>query len=301
MSSKSKPAALLEYAALRTVCAAANALPYCVACALARASAAVAFSVFRFKRERTLRRIAKAFPDKTPREAARIARESLANILLNAVEMIRAASFDRKWIVRHVADVEFYAAKLKELVDEGKGVVIMVPHMGNWYMAAWAMAACGIPLASIAARQRNPYINAWMKRLYKTIDVVERGSSRALREVLGHLANGRVFAILPDLRVPTKDVEVPFLNGVANVSRGGAAFAVSAGCPLAVAAMRRENGRHVFDHLATIRPNPDAPDRKKEARRLTCEAMAFIDAAIKKTPGQWFWFNKRWILERVHS
>ena len=25
-----------------------------------------------------------------------------------------------------------------------------------------------------------------------------------------------------------------------------------------------------------------------------------IDEAVKKTPEQWFWFNKRWILEPVH-
>ena len=300
MARKSKTAALLEYATLRAVCAVVNAVPYPVATAMARATAALAFSLFGFKRERTLSRITAAFPDISKKEAARIARESLANIMQNAVEMIRASRFDRKWISRHVPDVDMYAARLKSLVDEGRGVVIMVPHMGNWYMAAWAMAACGIPLSAIAARQRNPYIDAWMKRLYGTIDVVERGSVRVLREVRERLANGRAFAILPDLRVPAKDVEVPFLNDTANVSHGGAMLAVSAGCPIVVAAMRRSGGKHLFDHVATLRPDPAAKDRKEEARRLTREAMALIDAAVKKTPGQWFWFNKRWILERVY-
>ena len=301
MASKSKPVALLEYAALRAVCGVVNAVPHPLALALARGAAVVAFSVFRFKRARTMRRISKVFPGIEPRRAAQIARESLANILQNAVDMIRASRFDRKWIERHVDNVGVYAARLKELVDEGRGVVIMVPHMGNWYMAAWAMAACGMPLSAIAARQRNPHVDAWMKRLYGSIDVVERGSARVLREVLERLANGRAFAILPDLRVPTHDVEVPFLNGTANVSHGGAAFAIAAKCPIVVAAMRRRKGRHFFDHIATLRPDPNAKDRKEEARRLTREAMSLRDKAIQKTPGQWFWFNKRWILERVHT
>ena len=63
--------------------------------------------------------------------------------------------------------------------------------------------------------------------------------------------------------------------------------------------MRRENGLHAFDHLATLKPDPDAPDKKEEACRLTREAMALLDAAIQKTPEQWFWYNKRWLLQPV--
>ena len=61
--------------------------------------------------------------------------------------------------------------------------------------------------------------------------------------------------------------------------------------------MQRERGRHVFNHIATLRPDPAAPDRKAEAARLTREAMALLDREVRKRPGDWFWFNKRWILE----
>ena len=118
-----------------------------------------------------------------------------------------------------------------------------------------------------------------------------------LNRLRARIASGRAFAILPDLRVPAPDTEVPFLNGTANVSHGGAMFAVTTGAPVVVAIMRRENGLHTFDHLATLRPDPDAPDRKEEARRLMREAMALIDEGVRKTPEQWFWYNSRWILQ----
>ena len=193
-----------------------------------------------------------------------------------------------------------YADRLQAILAEGKGAVIMVPHSGNWYMAAWAMARYGMPLCAIAARQRNPRINAWMARQYGSIEVLTRGAAATLHDIRERILNGRAFAILPDLRVPSPDVAVPFLNGVANVSHGGALFAVATGAPLVVAIMRRENGIHTFDHLATLRPNPNASDKKEEACRLTREAMALLDAAVKKTPEQWFWYNKRWLLQPVH-
>jgi KDO2-lipid IV(A) lauroyltransferase len=184
-------------------------------------------------------------------------------------------------------------------VDEGKGVVIMVPHSGNWYMAAWSMAKYGLPLFAIAARQRNPKLNAWMYRQYGDIEVLDRSEKTTLVKIRRYLSAGRAFAILPDLRVKARDVEVDFLGGKANVSRAGALFAVRSGCPIVVAAMRREKGRHVFSHLATLRPDPAAADAKAEAARLTREAMAYLDAEVRRHPGEWYWYNKRWILEPV--
>ena len=291
---------MAEYALLRIACAVVNAVPYPLACAWARGIAWALVNVFGFRRKRTFGRIRGCFPEKSAGEVRRIAVMSLANVLSSAVEMIRASSLDRKWIEKHVKDVHVYASRLKSIADEGKGVVIMVPHSGNWYMAAWAMARCGVPLFAIAAKQRNPYIDAWMNRQYgEGLDVVERGSARVMAEIKARLSKGQCFAILPDLRVPAKDVQVPFLNGVANVSHGGASFATAVGAPVVVAIMRRENGKHVFDHLGTLRPDPEKP-RKDEAVRLTREAMALLDDAVKKTPEHWFWYNKRWILQPVH-
>ena len=294
---KSNLAINLEYFTLRLFCAAVNAIPYPLAMAAARGFGWAAFNVFGFKRRRTLERICGVFPEKTMREAKAVAVRSLQNILQTAVEMMRAPRLDRKWMDRHVKDGQLYKDKLQALVDEGKGVVIMVPHSGNWYMAAWSMAKYGLPLFAIAARQRNPKLNAWMSRQYGDIEVLDRDCRDTLTKIREKLAAGRAFAILPDLRVRKKDVSADFFGGKANVSRAGAAFAVRAGSPIVVATMRREKGRHVFEHLATLRPDPNAADRKAEAVRLTQEALALLDGAIRRRPGEWYWFNKRWILE----
>ena len=297
MAHKGRFAANAEYAAFRFACAAVNAIPYRLAMGIADALAAFATGVLRFKRERTMRRLRSVFPGKTERELSKIARASLANVLKTAIEMMRAYRLDRKWMDGHVLDGRLYKDRLQSYVDEGKGVVVMVPHSGNWYMAAWSMAKYGLPLCSIAAKQRNEKIDAWMKRQYGDIEVVDRGSTKALAAILEKLREGRVFAILPDLRSKTPDVEVDFLGGKANVSHAGAMFAVKCGSPIVVAVMRREGGRHVFDHVATLRPDPAAPDARAEARRLTVEAMRLLDGKIRERPGDWFWYNKRWILD----
>lgn len=288
----------LEYFLLRFFCALVNVIPYALAMALARGFGWIGFHVVRFKRARTLERIRSVFPEKSPRECRVIAVRSLQNVLQTGVEMMRAPKLDRAWMDRYVKDGSHYKGLLQEFVDEGKGVVIMVPHSGNWYMAAWAMAKYGLPLFAIAARQRNPKLNAWMNRQYGDIEVLDRDNRSTLIQIHQRLRDGRAFAILPDLRVRNPDVEVDFLGGRANVSHAGAAFAVNCGCPIVLAVMTRENGRHVFHYLKALRPDP-AADKKEETRRLTREALKLLSDEIVKHPGDWYWYNKRWILEPV--
>ena len=294
---KSAIAVNAEYLTLRFFCGLVNVIPYPLAMSFARGLGWTAFSVLGFKRKRTLERIRGVFPEKSEREAKAIAVRSLQNILQTAVEMMRAPKLDCKWMDRYVKDGQHYKDLLQAYVDEGKGVVIMVPHSGNWYMAAWSMAKYGLPLFAIAARQRNPKLNAWMNRQYGDIEVLDRDCRNTLSQIREKLSAGRAFAILPDLRVRDRDVEADFFGGKANVSRSGAAFAVKCGCPIVVAIMTRQGGRHVFNHIATLRPDPNAVDKKEEARRLTRETLKLLSDEIMKNPGDWYWFNKRWILE----
>ena len=188
---KSSFAINFEYLTLRFFCGFVNSIPYSLAMSLARGLGWTAFSFFGFKRRRTLARIRGVFPEKSEKEAKAIAVRSLQNILQTGVEMMRAPRLDRAWMDRHVRDGRLYKDKLQAYVDEGKGVVIMVPHCGNWYMAAWSMAKYGLPLFAIAARQRNPKLNAWMNRQYGDIEVLDRDCRGTLSQIRDKLASGR--------------------------------------------------------------------------------------------------------------
>jgi KDO2-lipid IV(A) lauroyltransferase len=171
--------------------------------------------------------------------------------------------------------------------------------MGNWDMAGWACSHNGVNIFSIAARQRNPYINAWiMRQREKGIKMLERGGS-VLKQVIKNLKSGQVFAILPDVRMRREDLAVPFLGGTANLGRGMATFAIAANVPIVPAVfMRKGWTQHEFVHFDPLYPDPTL-DRDADVRRLTESVIKTIDAAIRRNPEQWFWYNGRWILDPV--
>jgi KDO2-lipid IV(A) lauroyltransferase len=154
---------------------------------------------------------------------------------------------------------------------------------------------------SIAGKQKNPLVNDWINRQRESgMTILERGGG-TLKQIIRLLRSGNVLAILPDVRMPTPDLKLPFLGGTANLGRGMALFAITAKVPIIPAVFRREGWtRHAFDRLPAIHPDPSL-DKDVDARRITAAVTALVDAAIRQSPEQWFWYNKRWVLTPLHE
>lgn len=289
----------IEYLVLKGCAAFLNSLPYRLALGVAWFTAGILFHVCRFRRRETFRRIREAFPRISRSDVHRIAWGSLRNMSFNMVEMMRAPSIDKTWIDTHMPEFQQKIPAVKALLEKHGGLVVTVPHSGNWDLAGWACNRYGINMFSVAAKQKNPFVNAWINRQRENgITILERGGG-TLKQIIKLLRSGNAFAILPDVRMPIADLDLPFLGHMANFGRGMAMFAITAGVPIVPAIFRRVGWtHHTFDVYPTLYPDATL-DRATDARRLTATVTALVDEAIRKHPEQWFWYNKRWILTPV--
>lgn len=291
---------ILEYGLLRAVAALLNALPYRAALFVAWLLALLSHRVFGFRRAEALRRIRLVLGDTvSPRDARRIAWHSWRNIVFSAVELLRERRMTRPWILS-VTRLGDSMEVLARHAATGKGAIIAVPHMGNWEMAAVACHLHGIPIFSIAAPQKNPLTDAYINRLRRApgIETFARGSG-LMKQVIRRLRGGGFLAILPDVRVRTEGLSIPFLGGTANLGAGMARFARHCGIPVFPAfCMRLGWGRHDVRLLPPVHPDPSAP-AEDDIARMTREVMTALESAIRAHPDQWFWYNKRWVLDPV--
>ena len=290
----------IEYAALLAAAGLFRVLPHEAALALAWAGARLAFHVARFRRREALRRIATVFGEAlTPCQRRRAAWISLRNLAFNLAELMRAGSFTRTWLERHIDNYAPCMERLRQLVAQHGGLVIALPHLGNWDLAGLAARQAGLRIFSVAGVQHNPLVNQWLNRRRGLgIEIIPRGSS-ALRQVVRRLRGGEIFAILPDVRTRRPDLDIPFLGATANLGRGMAQFARVARVPVLPVTVRRVGWfRHRFDVLEPLLPDP-AADADSDLRRITTCVMTQIEAMIRAEPGQWFWYNRRWVLDRL--
>jgi len=293
-----RPKHRFEYALLRLLSVPAERLPYPAALAFGQAMASVFFHAAHERRNAAETRIRSVFGQAmTEQEVRTTAWISCRNVVFNAVELMRLATAPRDWPLSlfKCADV---LDSIKRHTDSGRGAIIAVPHMGNWDMAGAACRLHGIPIFNIAATQKNPLVNAYLNRLrgVQGAETLERGSG-AMRAVLRKLREGGALAILPDVRVRNAGIEVPFLGGRANVGRGMALFAQHAGVPILPCFVSREGRRSLNITMAEPVTPDNAADTEEDVRRMTETVMGLIDGAVRRRPEQWFWFNKRWVLD----
>lgn len=289
---------IVEYAGLRGLGLFLTALPYRAALGVGWCVAWLAFHVGRYRVARAETRLRQVFGDWfSPREVRRVAWLAWRNVVFSAVEMLRVSRMSREW-VRSVTDCDDVIREFKAHARTGQGAVLALPHMGNWEMAAITCGFDGLPLFSIAAQQKNPLVNAYLNRLRGQFgaEIITRGAG-TMKEVLRKLRAGQFLAILPDVRLRTPGVQVPFLGGVANVGTGMALFARHADVPIFPGVIKRQGwGRQVFVRYPAIRPDKNL-DKEEDVKRMTLYVMKIIEEEIRRDPSQWFWFNKRWILD----
>ena len=293
-----RPKHWIEYAAARFLASLVASLPDHAALGLGQRLADFGFSVIRYRRSEAIRRILSVFAPAMDRSTATaIARESFRNLVLTLFEGMRVSRVDRAWIAQHIDDAGGFET-VRAHCASGQGAVLAVPHMGSWELAGASCARMGIPLFSISARFKNPLVDEWLRqqRTAAGLEMLTRGTD-PLAAVPRLLKRGRCFAILPDVRHPRPALAIPFLGGTANIAPGMALFARLGNAPIFPCILTRlPGGRHRFRVGRPIFPNPEE-SRDEDLRRMTAAVMAIIEEAIRAQPGQWFWFNKRWILD----
>jgi KDO2-lipid IV(A) lauroyltransferase len=211
--------------------------------------------------------------------------------------MLRVSRVTPGWMAAH-SDAAAAVAIFRRHAGTGKGAVIACPHMGNWELAAVHSHFHGIPVFSIAAAQKNPLTDRYWNDLRRSpgIETIARGSG-LMKHVIRNLRAGKILAILPDVRVRTEGLQIPFLGASANLGAGMALFARQCDVPVFPVIVTRVGWAvHKVVVHPPVLPDPTLP-KEQDFARITAAVMAIVERAIRDQPEQWFWYNKRWVLD----
>lgn len=293
---------VVEYGLLRGVAAVLGLLPYRLALGLAWLVARLLHGLGRRRVREAERRIREVFgASLSESQVRRAAWRSLRNLCFNAVELIRLPRLNRAWVEKYIDRGELPDLVARH-VTPGQGCIIVIPHMGNWDLAAVGASLTGLPIFVIAARQRNPLTDGFLNRLRAAqgMEVVLRDES-VVKRVLRGLKQGRALALLTDLRSRTPGMKVQFLGKEANLVAGLGLFARQAQVPIFPGYVRREGwARQVWHFEEPVRCDLGL-DKEADWARMTQQVMDIFSQAIRQHPDQYFWYNKRWVLDPLES
>lgn len=181
-----------------------------------------------------------------------------------------------------LARFQVQGAENLEVGDRAKMVVL--PHFGNWDMAASASLGMGLHLSTVMAPVVSPGITEMvaLSRQRKGLEIftvrqAARGLFRALRR-------GRTVALMLDVPEAGPTVVVPFCGGPVRCSAVPARLAAATGAAIIPVTCRREGGGWALEiHPAVSLDGDDAT--------VMARVAAQVEPAIRAHPDQWYPFH----------
>ena len=281
----------VEYALARTLERGIAAMPEGMADRVGSAVGSLVRIPFGIRRRTVVENLQRAFPEADPAWLEETIRGTYRHLGREVVSMVRLSRLRPEEVVA-LTDVPTWPL-FEEALAEGKGVLLVTGHYGNWEVAAAAVAARGVEIHAIVKPQRNKLVDRMVQEARARLGIGTIPMKKAPRRVPRVLASGGVVGIVADQDARWKGVWVPFFGIPASTFRGPAQFALRLDAAVFASIARRlPDGRY---HVEGVRvPVLRTGDAEEDERRLTAELAAHLEAEIRKDPGQYFWFHKRW-------
>lgn len=185
--------------------------------------------------------------------------------------------------------------------DSGRGVILALPHMGNWEAAGLRADAEDTRVLAVAEELGNERIVQWfirMRNLMHIDVVIARRGARVTGELLKRLEEGGVVALPSDRDIKGRGVEVEFFGETTTLPPGPAALAERTGAVLLpVGTYFGPRGRFDFEVHPPLEVAPGGTREERVARTAQDLARAF-ETIIRRAPEQWHLLQPNWPSDR---
>jgi len=182
---------------------------------------------------------------------------------------------------------------VEEALCLGRGVILATAHFGSWESAR-VMPLKGVPLCVVTKKQRNNKFDDYTNQIRMRNGLFVIDMRRGLRDLIHHLNNNRVVAILMDQNAGSSGLPMNFLGFPASHWKGVAKLSLRYKVPIVAGfAPRYDDGQIVFRFFPMIL-HEELDDKEENYPVVLQELDDILEALIHEYPEQWFWVHKRW-------
>ena len=179
-------------------------------------------------------------------------------------------------------------------INDKSGVVVSLPHAGNWDHAGSYFCSRGAQLVTVAEilKPRALFEKFLAYRQAIGMEVLPL-DSRAFPTLLQRARDGKLIALVADRDLSASGIDVKFFDGVARMPAGPAIVAIRTGIPLVTAFVSyTKTGIHVDLKEIKIPDIGDEESRIKATVQLCADNFA---EGIKESPDDWHMMQRIWI------
>jgi KDO2-lipid IV(A) lauroyltransferase len=250
---------------------------------------------FREHRNRAEGHIRMAFPDLPPSRVSAIAKASMQQLAMLAVEVLFSPRRVTQWNWACHIRLGRLDEALRILLGR-KGCIMLTGHYGNWEMLGYALATLGFDIVAVMRPLDNEFLNHYLldrrersglKLLYK------KGATRAAGDVID---SGGALCFIADQNAGSKGLFVDFFGRKASTYKSIGLLAMEHQVPIIVGCARRTSPVRFEYEICVNRviyPR-EWQDRPEPLIWITSEYSRAMEDFIRLAPEQYLWIHRRW-------
>jgi KDO2-lipid IV(A) lauroyltransferase len=234
----------------------------------------------------------RVFPDIESRKLDDLVRRGVLSYMRYWMETFRSPDWDKERILSTVTVSNEHL--LLDPIKNKSGVVVSLPHAGNWDHAGSYFCIKGAPLVTVAEilKPRALFERFLAYRQAIGMEVLPL-DSRAFPALMQRARDGKLIALVADRDLSSSGIDVEFFGGVARMPAGPAILAIRTGIPLITAFVSyTDSGIHVDLREIQIPSGPDEASRVKTTVQLCADNFA---DGIKRSPQDWHMMQRIWV------
>ena len=181
-----------------------------------------------------------------------------------------------------------------EMLEPGRGAILVSSHMGNWEWMAAAVASLNLSVAEVVNTYRDDVQERWINEFRCRGGISTVPKEGAITTLVKLLAEGTHVGLLCDQSPKRNALPVAFFGHQCWTSPGPALLALRTGAPVHyIAFWRNPDGNYTLEISPQI-VFERTGDIRDDALALTQIFQNYIERAVRAHPDQWLWTYPRW-------
>ena len=183
---------------------------------------------------------------------------------------------------------------LMDAIAAKTGVIVALPHAGNWDHAGAYFCAKEVRLVTVAERLKPEklFLKFLSYRESMGMEVLPL-DGRVLDTLAQRLDEGALVALVADRDLSRSGIEVDFFGGPARMPAGPALLALRTKAPLITAFVSyTETGIHIEFNTVVLPTSGNESEKVQEIVQMTAQQF---ESGIRKAPHDWHMLQRIWV------
>lgn len=276
---------LVQYILLRMFLAFTRALPFQARVRFSGAVIAWLIVNMANPKKRIEQNLQRVFPKMPAAERLDIRRRIGKNFGRTYIEILIADAYAKHPELWHASGPGLEV--VKSCAKEGKGVILVSGHFGQWDAPRHYLKSQGIEVGAVYRPSNNHFFDRIFVPQIQVAGTPVFGAGRGTIDMVRHVRSNGMIAILLDQKTRKGEV-LEFMGHPATTSTAAASLALKYDIPMVpVYGVRRADSLDVDVVF-------EAPIPPTDATTMTQAANDSLAARVRANPGQWYWLHKRW-------